>query len=35
MIRILHSSTDKQLEIFIPGLLYSLFLDFKEASQFF
>jgi hypothetical protein len=35
LIRILHSSTDKQVEVFLPGLLYALFLDFTAAYPVF
>lgn len=35
IVRILHSSTDKQHEIFLPGLLYALLLDFKANHHIF
>ena len=35
IVRLLHSSTDKQHEIFLPGLLYALLLDFKANHHIF
>jgi hypothetical protein len=35
IVRLLHSSTDKQHEVFLPGLLYSLLLDFRANHHVF
>jgi hypothetical protein len=35
IIRLLHSSSDKQHEIFLPGLLYALLLDFRGNHHIF
>ncbi len=35
IVRLLHSSNDRQHEVFLPGLLYSLLLDFKANHHLF
>lgn len=35
IVRLLHSSIEKQHEIFLPGLLYALLLDFKANHHIF
>jgi hypothetical protein len=35
VVRLLHSSTERQLDLFLPGLLYNLLLDFPSALTLF
>jgi hypothetical protein len=35
IVRLLHSSTERQFDVFLPGLLYTMLLDFAASHSLF